>query len=80
VVRCELSFAGGQYFEEPRATKAGLRVKPTKTERLREISIPQSAVEIPKIIQVTQERNRAMFDADYRATSISFSVAPIAAT
>jgi integrase len=47
-------------------TKAGLRVKPTKTERPRQISIPQSAIEILKIIQATQEHNRSMFGADYR--------------
>lgn len=47
-------------------TKAGLRIKPTKSEKPRPISIPQSAVEILKMIQSGQERNRQMFGADYR--------------
>jgi integrase len=47
-------------------TKAGLRVKPTKTERSRQISIPRSAIEILKAIKTRQEHNRCMFGADYR--------------
>jgi len=47
-------------------TKAGLRVKLTKSEKPRPISIPQSAIEILKMIQSGQEHNRHMFGPDYR--------------
>jgi integrase len=47
-------------------TKAGLRVKATKSDKPRPVSIPQSAIEILKTIRTNQEHNRAMFGADYR--------------
>ena len=48
-------------------TKAGLRVKSTKSEKPRPISIPQSAIDILKTIRAGQEHNRQMFGADYRS-------------
>jgi integrase len=47
-------------------TKAGLRVKSTKSEKPRPISIPRSAVDILKAIRTRQEHHREMFGPDYR--------------
>jgi integrase len=47
-------------------TKAGLRLKGTKSERPRTISIAGSGVEILNSVRARQERNRAMFGAKYR--------------
>ena len=47
-------------------TKEGLRVKPTKTEEPRQISISGSAVEILNNLRTQQEQNRSQFGTDYR--------------
>jgi integrase len=47
-------------------TKAGLRVKSTKSEKPRTISIPESAIKILTAVRSAQEHNRVMFGPDYR--------------
>jgi len=48
-------------------TSAGLRVKSTKTERTRTISLPASLVELLKFHRECQEHDRALFGQDYRS-------------
>lgn len=48
-------------------TRDGLRVKPTKTQRTRTISIPQSLIEVLKFYSECQQQNRTLFGSDYRA-------------
>ena len=47
-------------------TKEGLRVKPTKTEKPREISLPRSAIEVLRTHRGKQAENRRLFGPDYR--------------
>jgi len=47
-------------------TKAGLRVKSTKTERTRTISLPPSLIELLKFHRERQAENRRLFGSDYR--------------
>jgi integrase len=47
-------------------TKGALRVKPTKTEKPREISLPKSAIEVLRIHRGRQAENRRLFGPDYR--------------
>ena len=46
-------------------TEAGLRVKSTKTERTRTISLPASLVELLKFHREMQEESRRLFGSDY---------------
>ncbi len=48
-------------------TKAGLRIKTTKTERARTISLPASLLTLLRFQRERQEENRRLFGADYRA-------------
>jgi integrase len=48
-------------------TRAGLRVKSTKTERTRTISLPPSLTELLRFHRSAQEENRRLFGPDYRA-------------
>lgn len=47
-------------------TKAGLRVKPTKSEKPRAISLPGSAIEMLREHRNCQSENRRLFGSDYR--------------
>jgi integrase len=47
-------------------TKEGLRVKPTKTEKPREISLSKSAIEVLRNLRSQQAENRRLFGPDYR--------------
>jgi integrase len=47
-------------------TKAGLRIKPTKTKRTRLISLSDTTVEMLKEHRTVQEENRRLFGPDYR--------------
>ena len=47
-------------------TKAGLRVKSTKTARTRTISLPSSLVELLRFHRDRQQENRRLFGPDYR--------------
>jgi integrase len=47
-------------------TKAGLRVKPTKSEKPRPVSLPGSTVEILKSLKEAQTKQKALFGTDYR--------------
>lgn len=47
-------------------TKHALRVKPTKTEKPREISLPRSAIEVLRVHRSQQSENRRLFGSDYR--------------
>jgi integrase len=47
-------------------TEAGLRVKSTKTERTRTISLPASLVELLKFHREVQGESRRLFGCDYR--------------
>jgi integrase len=47
-------------------TKAGLRVKPTKTEKPREIPLPAVAIEVLRTHRNAQSENRRLFGSDYR--------------
>jgi integrase len=47
-------------------TKAGLRVKSTKTEKPREISLPKSSIKVLREHRGHQAENRRMFAQDYR--------------
>lgn len=47
-------------------TKAGLRVKGTKTEKPREIPLPKSTIEVLRVHRGNQAENRRLFGPDYR--------------
>jgi integrase len=47
-------------------TKVGLRVKPTKTEKPRDIPLPKSAIELLREHRGRQPENRCLFGAAYR--------------
>jgi integrase len=47
-------------------TKEGLRVKPTKNEKPRSISLPGSAIEMLRNHRSDQSENRRLFGRDYR--------------
>src|SRR5579871_874020 len=47
-------------------TKGGLRVKPTKSEKPRDIPLPRSAIEVLREHRNHQSENRRLFGADYR--------------
>jgi integrase len=47
-------------------TREGLRVKSTKTEKPREISLPRSAIEVLRTHRGGQVENRRLFGPDYR--------------
>ena len=47
-------------------TKAGLRVKSTKTEETREIPLPVIAIEVLRSLRVVQAENRRLLAGDYR--------------
>jgi integrase len=47
-------------------TRAGLRVKPTKTEKPRAITLPASIVELLRFHRETQQENRRLFGEEYR--------------
>src|SRR5437868_3683699 len=47
-------------------TKAGLRVKGTKNEESRPISLPASTIEILKTVREQQQERRQLFGRDYR--------------
>jgi integrase len=47
-------------------THEGLRVKSTKTEKPREISLPRSAIEVLRVHRGSQAENRRLFGPDYR--------------
>ena len=48
-------------------TREGLRVKPTKTEKPRAITLPASTVELLRFHREAQQQNRRLFGDDYRA-------------
>ncbi|MGH9721917.1 MAG: tyrosine-type recombinase/integrase, partial [Bryobacteraceae bacterium] len=48
-------------------TQAGLRIKSTKTKRTRLIALSSSIVEPLKALRASQDENRRLFGADYRA-------------
>ena len=43
-----------------------MRVKSTKTEKLREVSLPRSAIEVLRAHRAQQAENRHLFGSDYR--------------
>jgi len=45
-------------------TKQGLRVKPTKNEKPREIALPKSAIEVLRQHRSKQSENRRLFGPD----------------
>jgi integrase len=47
-------------------TKEGLRVKSTKTEKPREISLPKSSIAVLRTHRSSQAENRRLFNRDYR--------------
>jgi integrase len=47
-------------------TKAGLRLKETKGRNVRNVPLPQDAMEALKRVRVSQEEKRRMFGGDYR--------------
>jgi integrase len=47
-------------------TRAGLRVKTTKTEKPREIPLPAIAIEVLRVHRGAQSENRRLFGPDYR--------------
>lgn len=47
-------------------TKAGLRVKSTKSERPRELSLPRTSIEMLRAHRASQTENRRLFGSDYR--------------
>jgi integrase len=47
-------------------TREGLRLKSTKTEKPREISLPRSAIEVLRTHRGSQVQNRRLFGPDYR--------------
>ncbi len=47
-------------------TKEGLRVKSTKTEKPREISLPKSSIAVLRTHRSSQAENRRLFSGDYR--------------
>jgi integrase len=48
-------------------TREGIRVKSTKTQRTRAISLPASLVEVLRFHRERQDENRRLFGPDYRA-------------
>jgi integrase len=48
-------------------TKAGLRLKQTKGNNIRNLPLAEDAIEALKRIKASQDENRKMFGADYRA-------------
>jgi integrase len=48
-------------------TRAGLRVKPTKNGKPRQVDLAPSTIAILKQVQAEQERHRRLYGADYRA-------------
>jgi integrase len=53
-------------------TKAGLRVKSTKSEDPRELGVPAWALEVLREHQAEQGRDRALFGADYVDSNLIF--------
>jgi integrase len=53
-------------------TKAGLRVKSTKSEEPRRVAVPEWALEVLKQHRVDQEGDRAMFGRDYTDSNVIF--------
>jgi integrase len=53
-------------------TKAGLRVKSTKSEDPRELGVPEWAIEVLKQHRLEQDRDRALFAADYMNNDLIF--------
>jgi integrase len=57
-------------LEQTKAT--GLRVKTTKSEEPRRLNVPEWAIEVIKEHRTEQERDRAMFGADYADNNLIF--------
>jgi integrase len=53
-------------------TKAGLRVKSTKSEEPRQLGIPEWAIEVLRAHRTDQQRDRAMFGAKYVDNNLVF--------
>ena len=53
-------------------TKAGLRVKSTKSEEPRRLAVPEWGLEVLKQHRVEQEKDRAMFGRDYADNDLIF--------
>lgn len=49
-------------------TKAGLRIKSTKSEKPRRFAVPAAALDALREHRVQQDNDRAMFGADYKKT------------
>jgi integrase len=54
-------------------TKAGLRIKPTKSEKPRRFAVPVTALDALKKHHLQQDGDRAMFGADYQETGSCFA-------
>jgi integrase len=61
----DLIHGAARFTKSIEQTKAGLRVKSTKTERTRTISLPASLVELLKFHRERQEETRRMVGPDY---------------
>jgi integrase len=48
-------------------TEAGLRLKGTKGNNIRTVTLPQDAIEALKRVKVSQDETRAMYGTDYRS-------------
>ena len=53
-------------------TKAGLRVKSTKSEKPRRFAVPAGALDALREHQAEQDRNRSLFGADYQDNQLVF--------
>jgi integrase len=53
-------------------TRAGLRIKPTKSNKPRQIAVPRAALEVLKEHRAEQDHDREMFGADYREHDLIF--------
>jgi integrase len=53
-------------------TRAGLRVKSTKSEEPRRVAVPEWALEVLKQHRAEQEKDRAMFGRDYANNDLIF--------
>jgi integrase len=53
-------------------TKAGLRVKSTKSEKPRRFAVPAAAIEALQVHCVEQDRDRTLFGADYQDNESRF--------
>lgn len=53
-------------------TKAGLRIKSTKSETPRRFAVPAAALDVLREHRLQQDRDRAMFEADYKENDLVF--------